>query len=53
MAQKSESDVQSEAIPVPESVKPSIERGEFGSSQFVAPEARLPRIQGLHFRLFC
>jgi hypothetical protein len=53
MVQKSEADVQSEAMPIPESVEPSIERGEFASSQFVDPEARLPRIQTLHFRLFC
>ena len=53
MAQKSEADVQSEAMRLPKSVEPSIERNEFASSQFVDPEARLPRIQGLHFRLFC
>lgn len=32
MAQKSEANVQSEAMPVPESIEPSIEHGEFASS---------------------
>ncbi|MEG4088510.1 DUF5895 domain-containing protein [Microcoleus sp. Pol12B4] len=53
MAKKSDTNVQfdaaiqSEVMPAPEMVEPTIERDEFASPDFVDPEARLPRIQAV------